>query len=209
VRTSGPKWFVKTENAQDGVWLVKADIRRRILAALTPPKTVVFDAFCGEGLMFAEVWREAAGYVGCDQQWFKDDRVCFVSDNHRVLRAIDLQPFTCFDLDSYGSPWEQALIIATRRRVQVGEQLGFALTDGSGINTRLGGIPTAIGVLGGLNRSAGFAGVNHDDLIDRVVHGLVRRMGCRIVSQWRALGTTGSGMRYLGLVVEGVGYART
>jgi hypothetical protein len=65
--------------------------------------------------MWTHVWREAAGYVGCDLKWFADERCCYVADNRRVLRCADLSSFTCFDLDAYGSPWEQALIVAARR----------------------------------------------------------------------------------------------
>lgn len=194
----------KVENAHAG-WKAKVEIRRRVLEALTPEKAHVFDAFAGPGLMFTEVWSRAAGYVGCDERWHADDRCCFVADNRRVLRCIDLAPFTCFDLDAYGSPWEQAIIIAARRpRMKAGERLGLVLTEGTSLYTRFSSIPKAMRQAAGLLPSVALgAGRLHDELITRALRGVVRRMNGRIVQQWGALGTSGAQMRYLGAVIEG------
>jgi hypothetical protein len=100
----------------------KAEIRRLVLEAVGPGSRV-FDAFAGTGQMFAKAWKGAGGYVGCDMRFVRDDRTAFVADNRRVLRAIDLAPFNVFDLDAYGSPWEQVLIIAARRPVAPAHQV--------------------------------------------------------------------------------------
>jgi hypothetical protein len=42
----------------------------------------------------------------------------------------------------------------------------------------------------------------YDDIIDRAIAGLCRRMTCRVVNRWQAKGRTGSGMRYIGLVLQ-------
>ena len=65
--------------------------------------------------MWREVWHEAAAYVGCDLKWYRDERLAYVADNRRVLRAIDLKPFNVFDFDAWGAPWEQVLILIARR----------------------------------------------------------------------------------------------
>ena len=101
----------KSDNTAEAEW-AKITIRRNVLAEVGAEHASVFDAFAGEGRMHAAVWCEAARYVGCDTRFFTDDRPAFVADNRRVLRAIDLAAFNVFDLDSYGSPWEQAYIIA-------------------------------------------------------------------------------------------------
>ena len=67
----------------------------------------------------------------CDTRFFTDNRPAFVADNRRVLRALDLAAFNVLDLDSYGSPWEQAYIIARRRKLRPGERLGMVPTDGT------------------------------------------------------------------------------
>ena len=64
--------------------------------------------------MYSAVWKDTALYTGCDQKLQHDGRLMFCADNRRVLRAIDLAPFSIFDLNSYGSPWVQAIIIADR-----------------------------------------------------------------------------------------------
>lgn len=195
----------KVENAKLG-WRAKVQIRQHVLNELTPARTVVFDAFAGTGLMWAEVWKHAAGYVGCDERWHADARCCFVADNRRVMRCIDLSPFTCFDLDAFGSPWDQALILAARRRLAPGERVGLVLTEGTWMKTRSGtgwphGLRQATGIV---STAAGMGDKGmHDELIARGLRTVVRLMGGRIVRQWRAIGSTGAQMRYLGSVIEG------
>lgn len=93
----------------------KIKIRENVLLAIGTDRASVFDAFAAAGELHKAVWHRAHSYVGCDLQFFRDDRMAFVADNRRVLRSIDLAQFNLFDLDAFGSPWEQAYIIAKRR----------------------------------------------------------------------------------------------
>jgi len=103
----------------------KVDIRKRVLETIGPGKARVFDGFAGSGKMFEAVWSSAAAYTGCDLKWQNDDRRMYAADSRRVLRSIDLAQFNVFDLDAYGSPYEQCLIIAARRPPpRAGELLG-------------------------------------------------------------------------------------
>lgn len=195
----------QVENAKLG-WKAKVQIRQHVLEQITPARAVVFDAFAGPGLMWAEVWKHAAGYVGCDERWHPDARCCFVADNRRVMRCVDLAPFTIFDLDAFGSPWDQALILAARRHLAPGERVGLVLTEGTWMKTRTGtGWPAGLRQATGISRTAGEMGDKgfHDELIGRALRSVVRKMGGTIVRQWRAVGVTGARMRYLGLVIEG------
>ena len=196
---------VKVDNAHSGR-AAKIQIREHVLAALSPG-AVVFDAFAGTGQMHDAVWQHAARYVGCDERWHHDGRCCYVADNRRVLRCIDLAPFTVFDLDAYGSPWEQALIIAARRpKLTAGGRLGLVLTEGTSLHTRFSSIPGAMREAAGLRPSVALGvGKLHDVLIARALSGVARRMGGRVVKEWRALGVTGAQMRYIGAVLEGGG----
>lgn len=54
----------------------------------------------------------------------------FTSSHNIVLRAIDLQPFNLFDIDAFGSPWEQVWIISRRRQLNAGERIALAITSG-------------------------------------------------------------------------------
>jgi len=193
----------KVDNAHSG-WRAKVAIRTHVLEALTPERANVFDAFAGTGLMWREVWHRAAAYTGCDERWHSDTRCCFVADNRRVLRAIDLAPFTCFDLDAYGSPWEQAIIIAARRPPLVpGDRLGLVLTEGTSIKSTLGAATGAMMQAAGLARNHVRGATRlHDEIIQRAVQGIAARMGGKIVKHWQATGLTGARMRYVGLVIE-------
>ncbi len=197
---------IKTNNHAAAA-AAKADIRRRVMTAIGPESAVVFDAFAGDGAMWRAVWREAAGYVGCDLVWYRDERVAFAADNRRVLRAVDLARFTIFDLDAWGSPWEQAMIVAARRVLAPGERLGLVLTEGSGLKLKMGGYPTALRILAGLRGAPAGGARARDELIQRALAELCRRMKARPVQRWEARGRTGAVVRYVGMVIEGEGRA--
>lgn len=186
----------------------KIDIRARVLKAIVDAgkPAAVFDAFAGSGQMFSGVWSNADHYVGCDLKWIRDGRMMFAADNRRVLRSIELAPFNIFDFDAWGSCWEQAIILSDRRRVQSGELLGLALTNGDGRALALRAnlpLPYAVRELAGLRGDV--AGVfRQDDVIEnRVIYGISKRMNCEVLKRWLVVGTTGAKVRYLGLVLRG------
>jgi hypothetical protein len=194
---------IKTDNNPQA-FRAKVSIRQSVLAAVGPDKAV-FDAFAGTGEMYSAVWKEAKHYTGCDQKPHRDGRLMFCADNRRVLRAIDLAPFSIFDLDSYGSPWVQAIILTDRRRVAAGEQLGLVLTEGAGFAYKSNIVPEAIAVLTGLRTGIVGLSKKQDAVIDKAITGLARRMGCAVEKRWQAEGRTGASMRYIGLVLKGKG----
>lgn len=191
----------RTDNAP-GARRAKAAIRENVLNAIGADKASVFDAFSGEGQLHRQVWHQAARYTGCDRKFYRDDRHAFVADNRRVMRAIDLSGFNILDADAYGSPWEQLLIWAARRKVRPGETIGVCLTEGSALKIKMGTIPYVLADLAGLNPHAVGAARQLDQVINRAIAGLARRMGCRVVDRWQADGRKGSSMRYVGLVLQ-------
>jgi hypothetical protein len=200
--SSGVKAVSKVDNHAAAA-RAKAELRQNVLDSMDGP-VEVFDAFAGSGEMWRRVWHKAAAYVGCDTTWYRDERLVFVADNRRVLRAIDLAPFNIFDLDAYGSPWEQAIIIAARRPVRPGERIGLVLTEGSGLKLKLGGYPAALRVLSGLRgKPVGGARGRHE-LTDRAISSLCRSMGTTVLRRWQAIGKTGAAVAYVGLVIEGL-----
>lgn len=194
---------VKTNN-HPATAKAKATLRRYVLDAMRGHAPAVFDAFAGDGQMWQAVWREADHYVGCDMKWYRDEREAFVCDNRRVLRAIDLQRFNIFDLDAYGAPWEQALIISARRVVHPGERIGLVITEGSALHLKLGGIPASMRIIAGVQRGATGGGRSHDELMDRCIAGMCKRMKCKPVRRWIARDTSGAKVVYVGLILEGI-----
>lgn len=181
---------------------VKVELRRAMLAEIGAERAHVFDAFAGSGEMFRAVWREAAGYVACDTRWFEDDRLAFVADNRRVMRAIELRPFTVFDLDAYGSPWEQALILAARRPLKRGERIGIALTEGSGTSIRLATIPAPFARLAGVDPRAAGATRSHEELVERAIAGLAKRMRAQVARRWHGAGKSQAQVKYEAMILE-------
>ena len=182
----------------------KVEIRKRVLMAIGQSARV-FDAFAGGGQLYRRIWREAAGYVGCDLDWHNDGRLAYVGDNRRVLRAIDLSNFAIFDLDAFGSPWQQAWIIACRRLVKPGERVGLVLTEGSQIKLRFGSFPMALAFVAGLKGKPSGGAQLQAEILDRAIARLAGVMGCGIETRWQATGKKGSRMRYIGLVLRGLG----
>lgn len=183
----------------------KALLRRNVLDEIGADRARVFDAFAGRGEMWRHVWRKASWYVGCDQEyWSIDERRAFVADNRRVMRCTDLTTFNIFDFDAFGSPWEQAIIMAARRPVAAGERIGLVFTDGTNLDLSMGGLAAP------LRELAGFIGIpaglarSHDEIVDRALHGLFTRMRVKPMRRWEASGATGAKVKLIGIVVEGL-----
>jgi hypothetical protein len=184
----------------------KVDIRRRVLAGVGTRDARVFDGFAGAGELYAAVWKDAAAYTGCDlkyQPMRGDVRLMFAADNRRVLRSLDLSAFNVFDLDAYGSPWEQALIVAARRKVAAGERIGFTITEGGGIPYKANIVPAPVAILARLK--PGIVGLNRkmETIVERCLIGVAQRMNCTIEKRWQARGKTGAAMVYVGAVMVG------
>jgi len=181
----------------------KAEIRALVLAQI--PDARVFDAYAGAGMMWRKVWRNAANYVGCDRKWYPDDRTCYVADNRRVMRAIDLDGFNVFDFDAYGSPWECVEILAARRTVSSGERVGLVLTEGSALKLKFGDLPSSLSRFANLEKDRMGGGLNqaHELLIDRAIAQVERRLAARVIKRWEARRKSGTNMCYIGLVLEG------
>jgi hypothetical protein len=207
--------MVKTQkqNNSANALTAKAEIRRNVLDAIDESLSAidgpvkVFDAFCGTGKMHKAVWHLAEHYTGCDKEWARDERRCFVADNRRVMRGIDLSAFNVFDLDAHGSPWEQAFILAARREVAPGETIGVVLTDGTGLAMIGNHVEVALARLAGL-KPDGMVGVlrQRDAILDRAVIGLAKALHCQIVARWQADGKNEgqAQVRYIGLVLKGI-----
>lgn len=209
-RKRKPTWDRGPAQKHNGVLGVdaKVEIRRNVLDAIGPGNASVFDAFCGPVVeMHAAVWSGAAHYVGVDKEWQKQDaRRRFVAVAATVLRAIDLRQFNVFDLDSFGSPWAEAIILAARRRWSAGERGALVLTDGSDGYLKWGNK-----VEGALHELIGPA--HHKTLREEqqraVLAAWARRAGVIVEQAWVSRGyaseVTGIIMQYTGLVFRGAG----
>lgn len=183
----------------------KVELRQRVLDHIGAVNAAVLDCFAGAGKMHKAVWREAASYVGIDQRFFFDQRTAYVADNRAVLRSIDLDAFNVFDLDAYGSPWEQAQIIAGRRIVRKGAPIAIILTDGGGMRMKFGGVPKQMAELAAVPVNMPEAIRHQDHLVEQAIAGLARTMRCRVVKRWQAKRPAGVSMRYNAIVLERAG----
>lgn len=181
----------------------KLTVRRQVMDAIGADQAHVFDAFAGEGHMYRGCWNEAASYVGCDKDLFMDQRLAYVADNVRVMRAIDLSRFNVFDLDAYGSPWELVYILATRRPMEPAELLGVVLTEGTGLKMNMGGVSKALSALARIKVQMPGMGAARDDVINRALSQICRMLNAEIIHRWQAQGNRGSRIGYIGLVFRG------
>jgi hypothetical protein len=182
----------------------KARIREMVLGAIGAENARVFDCFAGEGAMYRAVWHQAAGYIGCDKQFYPhDDRAAYVADNRRVLRAIDLSQFTIFDCDHWGSPWEQLYLIAVRRPLAPGDRMGLVITEGTGLKMNMGGTSKALAKLARIKHHMPGMGAARNDIIERALRRICEIMHASIERRWQADGDKGSRVTYMGLVLLG------
>jgi hypothetical protein len=181
----------------------KTAVREAVMGEIGAGNSHVFDAFAGDGQMWRSVWHKAASYIGCDLDWYRDERVAFVHDNRRVLRSIDLSRFSIFDFDAFGSPWDQVTILAARRPIGPGEKLGLVLTEGSGIRAKLGVLPLSLSKLAGINPHAAGLARDPQEVIQRALGNLCANWNCTVNRHWLAKGKTGAGILYIGIVLQG------
>lgn len=189
---------------RSGAETTKVELRRKVLDALGAPAHVL-DTCAGAGAMFDAVWRDAASYTAIDLDWWRDRRRAFVGDARRIMRNIDLQPYNLFDVDPYGSPWEILYVLVRRRTTQPGERLGFVITEGSGLALKVNSHPEALMWFAGLARTLKGGGHHQDEILNRAIDELVRRLGCTLEKRWQATQKKGSAMRYVGLVMRAAG----
>lgn len=180
----------------------KVSVRRHVLEEIGAENAAVLDCFAGAGHMHRAIWSKASSYTGVDERFFFDQRTAFVADNRILLRSIDLTPFNVFDLDAYGSPWEQALIIAKRRPTKPGSRIGIVLTEGSSLSLQFGFLPSELSQITGIPSKAAGVSRSKPEIMERAIVGLAKLMGCRVVRRWQALGKSGARLLYIGLVLE-------
>jgi hypothetical protein len=180
----------------------KIKLRQQLLKAMGAQNAHVLDLFAGAGEMHRHVWRHCAAYTGIDEEWFRDERLMYVGDNRAILRAIDLDQFNVFDLDPFGSCWEQAFILASRRKVRPGERVGLALTVGDTLKIKAGSWPLGLRAMMGIGHVPGMAS-REMDLAGQALRRMMIRMGGRPVRYWQAHSKVGSGLVYMAVVMEG------
>lgn len=115
----------------------KVDVRKHVLDLLENKNPKILDVFCARGEMWKEAYDHTPNYIGVDKDMYLDDRITIVAENSRYLRQADLDEFDVFDLDAYGSPFEQLSIICNRLTWNKKKQVGIILTDGTGMNSNL------------------------------------------------------------------------
>ena len=180
----------------------KGEIRRRVLNTIGPANARVLDTCAGAGAMHDAVWKDAAEYTAIDYDWWRDSRRAYVGDARRIMRNIDLTRFNTFDIDPFGSPWEILYLVARNRPTAPGERLGLVITDGSGLAMKVNSFPEALMWFAGISRRIKGGGHHQEEVLNRAIDELVRRLKCRLVTRWQATMKGGSSMRHIGLILE-------
>lgn len=127
----------------------KVEIRRWLAAEVKKANGEdphVLDCFCAAGMLWDKAYDKTPNYLGLDLRQFDDPRRTIVTECSRYLRHVDvkLETFSIFDLDAFGSPFEQFAIICHRIKLTPGRVVAFVLTDGTGYAARMGNIPRGL-----------------------------------------------------------------
>lgn len=185
-----------TDNTDRGEKIV---IRKRLLAALPSPN--VLECFAGSGKIHAECYRDIP-YLGLDLKPIRDGRNLLAVDNRKFLRMSDLSAWNFFDLDAYGSPWHQFLIVLKRRIVHPGDSIAMALTDGLAFKMRMSDLPHGMKPYLGIPfRMKIPCLARHQEYITRLfVARAVKAAGLTVTMSLQAENPRGN-MKYYGLVL--------
>ncbi len=193
------KVWQPTDNTDRGEKII---IRKNLLQCITNPS--VLECYAGSG----HIWRECYQgfpYLGLDLKPVADGRNLLQIDNRKFLRSADLSAYNFFDLDAYGSPWHQFLIVLRRRQLSHGDRIAIAITDGLNFKMRMSSLPD--GMRSCLNIPPGLNIPNlhvHQEFINaRIVVESSRRAGLKIMSGWQGQNPRGN-MKYYGVVLEKV-----
>lgn len=191
--------FKSVDNSDRGEKVV---IRHNMLAYIPTPS--VLECFAGSGHIHQECYKELP-YLGLDLKPVQDGRKLLNIDNRQFLRSADLSSYNFFDLDAYGTPWHQFLIILKRRFVSPGESIAIALTDGLNFKIRMSGLPDGLRPYVGLPPKMLIPCLNvHQQFINAlVVTGATRSAGLKITHAWQGQNAR-KNMRYYGIILKKV-----
>jgi predicted RNA-binding protein len=189
---------VKTNNAKIDA---KINLRRDIDCS----DKSVLEVFCGDGVMFSDVWKDAKHYEGIDiKKYDNDKRIVHIGDAATILKKIDLSTFDVFDIDAYGSPYECLFIILDKiGRAPIKKDIYFVITDGIQIDLRMGNIEKYFSLLSGIDLKK-VNGIHkiHNIIINSVIKNISTFTGMEAVNKRIAVGNTGSGMRYFSFFLK-------
>lgn len=104
----------------------KVALRKRLIELLDQPLRVL-ETHSGPETMRQLCYPNAELWVGIDKDPKSPNAIHY--DSAKVVRAMPLDPFNFYDVDPYGSPWEQIWHIAQRRKVE--GRIALAITAGS------------------------------------------------------------------------------
>lgn len=199
--------MAKVDNA-NAAHAAKLELRNNVLREID--QASVLDCFCGRGAMWRGAWSKALAYAGCDERSIeRGDPPRFWCDNLTLLRSIDLNRFNVFDLDAYGSPWAQMVVLATRRKWAPAERGAIVLTDGGSMHSRYGGrCAGLVDLLGEPAHGAPTGVAAALQASKRALQVWLQRSRVRALRRWQAQGN-GSGrgaqvMVYTAVVFEGL-----
>lgn len=190
------KWK-QNDNTDNGE---KIEIRHRLLRELSEPH--VLECYAGEGKVYKECYA-GLPYLGLDKKNIQDGRQIVNIDNRKYLRSADLEPFNFFDLDAYGSPWHQFLIILERRMFQPNKKVAFVLTEGLDFKMRMSSLPVGMMKYVGIKPGMRIPMLhNHADFIRNLfVSNAAKKAGLKIQLAYIAQNKRKT-MRYMGLLLH-------
>lgn len=155
----------------------------------------VLEVFCGSGIMYRDVWKDAEKYKGIDKRKFFDERDLICGDSMKALTLVDLNGFNVIDIDAYGSPYNELNYIIENMRFD--ERKTFVITDGSSMDLRMGRISIGLRQLTGIDfHELKKAHLIHDELIMLIIKNIEAKTKTKSTHFKIAKGLTGSQMRY-------------
>lgn len=133
----------------------KIALRQWVVAAMGGNSNArVLDLCAGHGHMAQACYADVASYAGCDKYYDWDaPGPRWVCDSRLLMRCIDVFPdFNIIDIDTYGSPWPLAYLIASRNVIAPASEVAFVLTDGSAFKGKINRIEAHLAHMAGVRQ---------------------------------------------------------
>ena len=191
---------VKTNNAKNKS---KIQIRENVLSLFKNERNVL-EVFCGDGKMYRDVWKKGDKYTGIDIVEFNDERETIQGDSKEVLNSLDIDRYNIFDIDAYGSPYEELSIILKKLDRNKYNEYAFIITDGLGIDLKMGNIAHSLrSILDIKSSKIKNAHKLHEVFIQKIVDKLIKNFNnIKETKFYHTKGITGANMRYYSIYIN-------
>ena len=161
---------------------------------------IVLDCFAGLGDIYKQCYANCE-YTGLDRRIISKYHENLIEiDNIKFLRSENLDKFTIFDLDAFGTPWHQFGIILHRRTSE--QAFLIFCTDGILLKAKFSELPKGLKKYANIPKELKIPCLNrHMDFIRKLYIAEICKLTGHKIIRCKASTNQSKTMRYIGLEI--------